>query len=99
MVLQVLLRQADEAVIVKRIFSESPTLGIRRRLSERYFLEREICQYQTSFGEIRCKIARNRQGKVLNIKPEHDDLVSLAKRHDLPLTKIEQLILRECVDL
>ncbi len=95
MILQVLLRQADESEIVDRIFSESPTLGIRRRLSERYFLEREIRQYQTSFGEIRCKIARNRQGKVLNIKPEHDDLVSLAKRHALPLTRLEQLILSE----
>jgi uncharacterized protein (TIGR00299 family) protein len=95
MILQILLRQAKESGIVDRIFSESPTLGIRRRLSERYFLEREIRQYQTSFGEIRCKIARNRQGKVMNIKPEHDDLVSLAKRHALPLTRLEQLILSE----
>ncbi|MEA3332208.1 MAG: nickel pincer cofactor biosynthesis protein LarC [Pseudomonadota bacterium] len=99
MILQVLLRQADESAVVDRIFSESPTLGIRRRLSERYFLEREICQYQTSFGEIRCKIARNRQGKVMNIKPEHDDLVILARRHTLSLTRLEQLILSECTRL
>ena len=95
MILQVLLRQADEPGIVNRIFSESPTLGIRRHNSERYSLEREIRQYRTSFGEIRCKIARDQQGKVMNIKPEHDDLVTLAELHDLPLTRLEQLILAE----
>ena len=94
-VLQILLRKTDEATMVERIFSESPTLGVRRRQSERYFLEREICRYKTSFGEIRCKIARNRQGKVMNIKPEHDDLVMLAKSHTLPLTLLEQHILIE----
>ncbi len=95
MILQILLRQVDEPDIVDRVFSESPTLGIRRRQSERYFLEREIRQFCTSFGEIRCKIARNQNGKVMNLKPEHDDLVTLAELHDLPLTRFEQLILAE----
>ena len=95
MILQILIRQHDESIIVNRIFSESPTLGIRRRQSERYFLERDISVKQTSFGEIRCKIARNRQGKVMNLKLEHDDLVILAERHSLPLTRLEQLILSE----
>ncbi len=94
-ILQILLHQVDEPKIVNRVFSESPTLGIRRRQSERYFLEREIRQYRTSFGEIRCKIARDQQGEVMNIKPEHDDLVTLAERHGLPLTRLEQLILAE----
>ncbi len=94
-ILQIILRQADESAIVNRVFSESPTLGIRRHQSERYFLEREIRQYRTSFGEIRCKIARDQHGKVMNIKPEHDDLVTLAESHALPLTRFEQLILSE----
>ena len=99
MILQILLRQTDEAEIVNRVFAESPTLGIRRREGARYFLEREIRQYQTSFGEIRCKIARDQHGKVMNIKLEHDDLVALAERHDLPLTRLEQLVLSECTKL
>ncbi|MCD6431046.1 MAG: nickel pincer cofactor biosynthesis protein LarC [Deltaproteobacteria bacterium] len=94
-ILQIILRQTDEPSIVNLVFSESPTLGIRRRQCERYFLEREIRQYRTIFGEIRCKIARDQHGKVLNIKPEHDDLVALAERHVLPLTRLEQLILSE----
>ncbi len=98
-ILQILLRKTDEATMVNRVFSESPTLGVRRRLSERYFLKREICQYQTSFGNIRCKIARDQRGKVMNIKPEHDDLVSLAVHHDLPLTRFEQLVMVELLTL
>ena len=94
-ILQILLHQVDEPKIVNRVFSESPTLGIRRHQSERYFLEPEIRQYRTSFGEICSKIARDQQGKVMNIKPEHDDLVTLAERHGLPLTRLEQLILAE----
>ncbi len=99
MILQILLRQTDEPAIVNRVFSESPTLGIRRRQGERYFLEREIRQCRTSFGEIRCKIARDQLGKVMNIKPEHDDLVTLAELNALPLTRFEQLVMVELLTL
>ncbi len=93
--LLVLVKPALETKIVNRIYAESSTLGIRRFVGERYFLEREIRSYQTSFGEIRCKIAHDKSGQIKNLKPEHDDLVALAQSHDLPLTRLEQLILAE----
>ncbi|MCK5915323.1 MAG: LarC family nickel insertion protein, partial [Deltaproteobacteria bacterium] len=93
--LQVLLKPALEAKIVDCLFNESPTLGIRRFVGERYFLERKIRLFKTSFGEIRCKIASDKSGRIVNIKPEHDDLAHLAQSNDLPITRLEQLILAE----
>jgi len=95
--LLVLLKAELEEKIVERIFTESSTLGIRRFVGERYFLEREISVRQTSFGEIRCKTAYDKKGRLMNLKLEHDDLVRLAENHALPIIRLEQLILAELV--
>ncbi len=97
--LLVLLKPELEERIIERIFTESSTLGIRRFVGERYFLAREISVQPTSFGEIRCKTAYDKSGRLLNLKLEHDDLVLLAEKHSLPVTRLEQLILAELVIL
>jgi len=97
--LLVLLKPELEERIIERIFTESSTLGIRRFVGERYYLERENSVRQTSFGEIRCKMAYDKLGRLLNLKLEHDDLVRLAGNHSLPLTRLEQLILTELTSL
>ncbi len=93
--LLVLLKPELEERIVARIFTESSTLGIRRFVGERYFLEREITVHRTSYGEIRCKTAYDRSGRLMNLKLEHDDLIRLAENYSFPLTRLEQLILAE----
>ncbi|MBN2706739.1 MAG: nickel pincer cofactor biosynthesis protein LarC [Deltaproteobacteria bacterium] len=98
-VLQVLLHEADEAVIVARLFSEGSTLGLRRRPGRRYLLERELETFSTSLGPVRCKIARDLNGNILNLKPEHDDLAALAEKLRRPLTRVEQQVLAELPQL
>ena len=95
--LLVLLKPELEDGIIERIFTDSSTLGIRRFVGDRYFLEREITVQQTSFGEIRCKTAHDKSGRLMNLKLEHDDLVRLAENHSLPITRLEQLILAELI--
>jgi uncharacterized protein (TIGR00299 family) protein len=97
--LMVLLKPALETKIVALLFAESSTLGIRRYIGERYLLQREIRSLQTSFGAISCKIAYNKSGRILNVKPEHEDLARLAERHKLPLTRLEQLVMAELTTL
>ncbi len=97
--LLVLLKPELEERIIGRIFTESSTLGIRRFVGERYFLERKITVQQTSFGEIRCKTAYDKSGRIMNLKLEHDDLIRLAENHSLPITRLEQLILSELTTL
>jgi len=96
--LQIFLEPLLEGKIVHRLFAESTTLGIRRRAGERYFLEREIRSCKTSFGEIRCKTACDKSGRIVNLKPEHDDLARLAGAHSLSLIRLEQLIMSELTD-
>lgn len=69
------------------IFRETTTLGIRRQRQQRKILEREINTVNTRYGKVRVKIAR--QGdKIINIHPEYEDCVNLARKFQIPLTLI-----------
>lgn len=74
------------------IFQETTTLGIRRRIETRNILAREIIKIKTKYGEINVKIAK-KNGKIINIKPEYEDCVILAKKHNLPWQLIYQIAL------
>jgi hypothetical protein len=64
------------------IFSETGTLGVRYQPWGRFILEREIVTVKVEFGErmfdVRVKIARDRAGKLLGMKPEFEDVDSVA---------------------
>ncbi len=96
MVLQVLVPLAREGEIVDHFFKHSRTLGLRRSEVSRYLLERKTEIIETPWGSVRIKIARSRQGDVLNVKPEYDDLLSLARKEDLSLVRMEQLVVNHC---
>lgn len=73
------------------IFRETSTLGIRRQLQTRSILAREIQEIDTKYGKIRVKIAK-KNNEIINIQPEYEDCVALAKKHNLPLKLIQQAI-------
>lgn len=53
------------------IFRETTTLGIRRQIQQRSILEREMTTIKSKYGDIRLKIAKNREKlliSILNIK-------------------------------
>ena len=95
--LMVMVSPVEESEIVKEIFRRSPTLGIRRRETERYRLEREIRTFTTSFGQLRGKLARDLEGRVYNFKIEHDDLVLRAREAGLTPARLEALATAEII--
>ncbi len=95
MELVIISRPEQESRLVELLFTRSPTLGIRRRLEERYVLEREERAFTTSFGAIRGKLARDPAGRIMNFKLESDDIESLAEKHGLSSARIEALLLAE----
>jgi uncharacterized protein (TIGR00299 family) protein len=97
--LMVMVAPAAEAEIVEEIFRHSPTLGLRRRVSERYRLERETREFITSFGRLRGKVARDLSGRVCNFKLEHDDLVARAREKGLSPARLETLATAEIIKL
>ncbi|MEA2109709.1 MAG: nickel pincer cofactor biosynthesis protein LarC [Pseudomonadota bacterium] len=92
-VIQLVVPVENEIKMVDHLFLHSSTLGIRRGNVSRYLLERTIEKIDTPLGPVRLKIARNRRKIILNIKPEYEDVLTLAKKHHLSLSQVEQNIM------
>lgn len=88
--LTVLARVGDRAKMSEIIFRETTTLGVRHRLEEREVLFREHVTVKTEYGEIRIKVARDREGKVVNHAPEFDDCLSAATTAHAALRDVQQ---------
>ena len=69
------------------LFRESTTIGLRHSEVTRETLRRELVPVSTRFGEVRCKVAR-RGAAVVNVAPEFDDCVRLAKHHDVSVKEV-----------
>lgn len=70
------------------VFRESTTIGIRFQEMSRLCLERELVPVETPLGVVRFKVAR-RDGQVVNVQPEFDDMVRLAAEHGLPVKAVQ----------
>jgi len=85
--LSVLGAPRDADPLTEILFSETTTLGVRRREVMRHALAREIATVETRFGPVRVKIARH-HGRVLRAMPEYDDCRALAEKHHAPFLEV-----------
>ncbi len=88
--LRVIAEPRQEAELATLIFAETTTLGLRRSLTERWALERELRQVQTELGPVRVKLALW-DDRVLRAVPEFEDCRELARRHARPLAEVTEL--------
>jgi len=65
----------------------STSLGVRERLEQRWVLPRRLVSLDTPLGRVRLKQALLPNGRWRS-KPEHDDLLALARRHGLALDQV-----------
>jgi uncharacterized protein (TIGR00299 family) protein len=98
MVLTVLCRPEDAAKLTQLLFTETSTLGVRRRDERRQALGRKWVTVATEWGEVRLKIA-SMNGTVTNYAPEYEDCRKLAAEHRVPLKAVMQAAMRKIVDL
>lgn len=70
------------------IFRETTTIGVRYREMWRECLDRETVTVETAVGDIRVKVAQ-RNGEVLNVSPEFDDCVRIARERNVPLKDVQ----------
>ncbi|MGD1022196.1 MAG: nickel pincer cofactor biosynthesis protein LarC [Candidatus Sulfotelmatobacter sp.] len=87
MVLTVLCKREDEAKLTKIVFSETTTLGVRRRDEMRQTLARRWESVATPWGEVRIKVA-SMNGTVTNYAPEYEDCRRIAAEHRVPLKRV-----------
>ena len=71
----------------------STSLGLREQLQQRWRLPRRIVQLQTPLGPVRLKQAQRPDGSWRG-KPEHDDLIELAQRHQLSIEAVRQQVIQ-----
>ena len=87
--LTVLCKPEDASKLTQLIFIETTTLGVRRRDEVRQTLARRWESVQTSWGEVRIKIA-SMNGTVTNYAPEYEDCRRIASEHHVPLKSVMQ---------
>ena len=89
MLLTVLCKPEDAANLCSLIFSETTTLGVRRRDEKRQALARKWVTVTTPWGDVRMKIA-SMNGTVTNYAPEYEDCRRIASEHRLALKTVMQ---------
>lgn len=87
--LWVLCRPGEADRLVKILFAETSTLGVREQRVERLSLARSIEMVETLFGPVRVKVAELGGGQV-KITPEYEDCRRLAQEKRVPLREVFQ---------
>ena len=91
--LTVLCRPAEQEKMAKLLFANTTTLGVRVGLCSRFTLRRSEEVTQTPYGPVRRKISRGYG--VCREKPEHDDLVKIARERGKSLSEIREMLKEE----
>ncbi len=92
--LTVLCKPEDAGKLTQLVFTETTTLGVRRRDEVRQTLARRWENVRTQWGEVRIKIA-SMNGSVTNYAPEYEDCRRIAAEHHVPLKTVIQEAARE----
>ncbi|MGH9495826.1 MAG: nickel pincer cofactor biosynthesis protein LarC [Candidatus Sulfotelmatobacter sp.] len=87
--LTVLCKPEDASKLTQLIFTETTTLGVRRRDEVRQTLSRRWENVRTPWGEVRIKIA-SMNGTVTNYAPEYEDCRRIAAEQHVPLKTVMQ---------
>ena len=85
--LTVLCKPEDAGKLMQIIFTETTTLGVRRRDEMRQTLARQWEKVDTAWGGVRIKVA-SMNGTVTNYAPEYEDCRRIAAEHHVPLKTV-----------
>ena len=89
--LTVLCNSNEKEKIMKIIFEETTTIGLRFYEAQRRTLTREINQVNTRFGRVNIKVSKL-GNKVVRRTPEYEDCKKLAKKLNMPLIEVMKKI-------
>jgi pyridinium-3,5-bisthiocarboxylic acid mononucleotide nickel chelatase len=92
--LQVLCHPNDKDSLIRRILSETTTLGVRYYESRRRLLWRDRFEVKTTYGDIAVKRIKDLQGNI-RIVPEYEVCEKIAREQNIPLRIVYDTITRE----
>lgn len=82
--LSVLLAPAQRTAVLRVLFAETSTLGLREQVVGKVALERQEAAVDVDGQRIRVKVARH-EGAVVNAQPEYEDVAAAARALDRPV--------------
>lgn len=85
--LAVLCGPTEEQALRDVLFAETTTLGVRRRIVEKWALPRDLVDVEVAGGTVRVKIARSGD-RVTSIAPEYGDCARVAREYGRPLKEV-----------
>ncbi|WP_051275741.1 nickel pincer cofactor biosynthesis protein LarC [Desulfovirgula thermocuniculi] len=86
--LAVLCAPAKRDDLLRIIFRETTTLGVRARLEHRFTLQRQALEVGTPWGAVGVKVAFDGQGNALQVSPEYEDCRRAARGSGVPLKEV-----------
>ena len=89
-ILYVLCNNDDSDMFVRLIFKHTTTLGVRRKLYERFVLTRREETLNTRYGMVRRKISEGYG--IQRQKPEYDDLAKIAAKENVSIEEVRQMV-------
>jgi uncharacterized protein (TIGR00299 family) protein len=87
--LTLLCRNEDRERMVRLIFEETTTVGVRYREERRQILIRSKETVDTQYGSIQVKVSRDGSGRVLTRHPEFEDCRKAAETHRVALRVVQ----------
>lgn len=95
-ILQVMADKSDAERFSRILMEETGTLGVRIRMCERHILNREFIPVEIPVKcmkeRVNVKVAKDSEGEIVRIKPEHDDVKRVAEKTNKPLREVMELV-------
>ncbi|MCS7177709.1 MAG: nickel pincer cofactor biosynthesis protein LarC [Anaerolineae bacterium] len=91
--LSALARPEGADTLAALILRETPTLGVRRRQTERVIAERREESVETEWGTVRVK-EKWLDGQKVAVSPEYEDCARIARERGVPLSDVYAAVLR-----
>ena len=87
--LSVLCGREEKEAVMKLLFTETTTLGVRSYEVSRRALQRSVVRVETQYGPIDVKVA-HLDGRVVNEMPEFEQCRAAATKASVPLKVVEE---------
>ncbi|ALU36762.1 nickel pincer cofactor biosynthesis protein LarC [Clostridium autoethanogenum] len=90
-ILNINLHEENLDKVLKVIFEETTTIGVKVFRFHKYMLPYKIEKVNTDLGEISVKIAFYGD-EILNISPEYDECCTKAREYGIPIKKVYDMV-------
>jgi uncharacterized protein (TIGR00299 family) protein len=95
-ILKIVADRKDVKRLSRVVMEETGTLGVRVYPCERHIISREVISVDVLIDDvkerIKVKVAKDRNGKIIRIKPEYDEAKRLSDKTGKPLREINEIV-------